>query len=151
MKKYLIYFLLGVLFLSSCYVQHPRYVPFETVQSIELGMTYAEVEEVMAMPPNDLASKDTLGYTTYVYKYRLEDVKRIPVLMKKNKGVPAEGAFRDLKLTFDRENVLVDIKGCYEEQQSDYKKEKVDVNGLIASITTIITVTIPAVMLYITR
>lgn len=114
-------------------------------------MQFQEVTEIMAMPPYDLVSKDTLGNTAYIYKYRVEDVKRIPILMKKTKGIAAEGAFRDLKLTFNDQNTLVDIQGAYEEQPSEYKREKVDVNRLIASVTTIVTVTIPAIMLYITR
>ncbi|CAG5082097.1 hypothetical protein [Parvicella tangerina] len=151
MKTTFFLMFISLLMLTGCYVQHPRYVTFETVQTIELGMSYAEVNATMTMPPNDIVSKDTLGYATYIYKYRVEDVKRIPILMRKNKGIPTEGGFRDLQLTFDQEEMLVDIKGAYEEQPSEYKREKVNVNGLIASITTIITVTIPAVMLYITR
>lgn len=150
--KYLIFTItLLLILLSSCYVQHPRYVSLETAKSVELGMSYAEVTNLMSMPPYDLVSKDTLGYTSYIYKYRVKDVKRIPIIMKKHKGIATEGPFRDLKLTFDKHDELVDIQGGYEEQTSEYKREKVDINALIVSVTTIVTVTIPAIMLYIAR
>lgn len=151
MKYHILKSLLLLIIMSSCYVQHPRYVSLETAKSVELGMTYTEVINLMSMPPYDLVSKDTLGYTSYIYKYRVKDVKRIPIIMKKNKGLITEGPFRDLKLTFNQNEKLIDIQGGYEEQPSEYRREKVDVNALIASVTTIVTVTIPAILLYIAR
>jgi hypothetical protein len=134
--------------LTSCYVQHPRYSKMDQVLLLNPGQTMDTVSKILGTKPYDLVSKKDSGETVYLYKYRREEVKRIPVFMRRNKGIPAEGEFRDLYITFDIDGKVVEIETREEGRETVVDKKKIDPNSILQAVTTIITVTLPAVMVF---
>ena len=140
-----------LLILNACYVHQPKYATLENANKVNIGMTSTEVSETLQLPAYDFIKKDSLGNYTNVYKYRLMDSKRIPMLMKKNKGIPSEGAFKNLLVTFNIDNKVIDINTTYETIETDLRQKKVNFTAIVTSVTTLITVTIPAVLIYISN
>jgi hypothetical protein len=137
--------------LSSCYVVLPKYTSVDKVLTLKNGMTLNSVNETLSLQPYDLHQKDTNGFYTYIYKYRLNDVKRIPILMKKNKGVATEGGFKNLLVTYSPNDEVVLINTTYETLETDANQKKINLTAVITSISTLITVTVPSVLLFISK
>jgi hypothetical protein len=68
--------------------------------------------------------------------------------MKKNKGFKVDGKWKDLIVTFSNTGKVISYNTLPEELPTDYKKRTVDPNKLIQSITTAITVLLPAILVY---
>ncbi|MGB0881494.1 MAG: hypothetical protein ACPGSO_00975 [Vicingaceae bacterium] len=133
---------------SSCYVQQPKHSSIEKVVNLTIGINQDSVNSILGCPPHDLIAKDTSGTSVVLYKYRVKEVKRMPLLMRKNKGVKVDGKWKDLVVTFSNEGKVVSYETLPEELVTDYKKKSIDPNKLIQSITTAITVLLPAVLVY---
>ena len=152
MKNINISFLFVVIavFFSSCYVQQPKHSSIEQVVNLTIGIDQDSVNAVLGCPPHDLIAKDTSGTSVVLYKYRVKEIKRMPLLMRKNKGVKVDGKWKDLVVTFSNAGKVVSYETLPEELVTDYKKKSIDPNKLIQSITTAITVLLPAVLVYFT-
>lgn len=129
--------------LTSCIVQAPKYAPVENVIQLKLGMNEDQVREVLRIPPYDIKSRDSSGYV-YIYKYRVTERNTIPLFMKPTNGVKARGKWVDVFITFSPEGEVMAINSCSECGETEIKERKVDINALI----TIITLTLPTVLVY---
>lgn len=138
------------LFLSSCYVRHPRFSSIDEVLLIKPGMTQTEVDSIMQTTgPYDIETMSITGEVTYIYKYRVSDIKRLPLLMKRNKGLKTDGRLKDMLITYGPEGIVHHIETREEPEKSITEKKKIDPNTVIQAITTAITVTIPALLFYV--
>ncbi|MDG1477092.1 MAG: hypothetical protein P8Q14_08100 [Vicingaceae bacterium] len=68
--------------------------------------------------------------------------------MRKNKGVIVDGKWKDLVVTFSNTGKVTSYETLPEELVTDYEKKSIDPNKLIQSITTALTVILPAVLVY---
>ena len=146
-SNYLILFTL-ILCLTSCYVQQPKHSSIKQVVQLSIGIDKDSVNAILGCQPHDLISKDTTGSTVVLYKYRVKEIKRMPLLMKKNKGIVVDGKWKDLIVTFSKSGKVTSYNTLPEELVTDYKKKKVDPNKIIQAITTAVTVLLPAVLVY---
>jgi len=146
-RHYLAVIFIGM-FLSSCYVRHPRYSMVKEVMNVQIGMSFDSVNAVLGQEPYDVLSVNNSGETVYIYKYRVQDIKRIPILMKRNKGVETAGRFRDLQITYSEGGKVLSYKTNDETKESKVEKKKIDPNVIINSVLTAITITIPAILVY---
>ena len=130
--------------LSSCIVQAPKYTKIEQVLSLKPGMTKDDVTTALGIPPYDLRSMNDKGETVLIYKYRVTDRKTIPLLMKPANGMKATGKWVDLFVTFSWDGKLTKLESCSGCEETKTKETKININSLI----TLITVTVPAILVY---
>ena len=136
------------MFLSSCYIRHPRYSMVTDVMNVEIGMSFDSVNAVLGQEPYDVLSVNNSGETIYIYKNRVQDIKRLPIVMRRNKGVETAGRFRDLQITYSEGGEVLSFKTNDESKESKVEKKKIDPNTIINSVLTAISVTIPAILVY---
>lgn len=141
--KLLLPALLGIL-LSSCLVQNPRYSEVRQVLKLEIGMSLQEVAAIMETPPYDLKSVSETGEFTYIYKYRVEELRRFMYIMNRNKGFKSRGKYVDLFVFFSKEGKVVQIESCSECNLEEDQETKIDINNLI----TVLITTVPIIFLY---
>ncbi|MEM9022126.1 MAG: hypothetical protein AAGB22_00195 [Bacteroidota bacterium] len=135
--------------LSSCAVRHPKYFMVEKVHELQIGMTKAEVDSVIGLPPYTIKSKDTTGYVVYNYVYRAHELKRVPIFMKKNSGIDGPGQFLDLFVTFSPQGNVISIESCSNCTDGYLNKSKVERPGeLITAISQLLVTTIPALLVF---
>lgn len=130
--------------LCSCIVQAPKYTKIEQVLMLKPGMTRDEVTAALGIPPYDMRSMNEKGETVLIYKYRVTDRKTIPLFMKPSNGVKTTGKWVDLFVTFSWEGKLTKLESCSGCEETKLTEKKIDIN----TIVTFITVTIPAVLVY---
>jgi hypothetical protein len=146
--KSVFFVFIGTLFFSSCYIQHPKYTMVEKVVRLETGISVDSVNSILNLKPHDLISLDSTGRMVLLYKYRVREIKRIPILMKRTKGLKTDGHWRDLLVNVSPEGIVTNYSSMAEEQSSEKEKVKVDPNEIIQSITLALTVIIPSLLVY---
>ncbi len=146
MIKYL-YVLLAITF-TSCYVQHPRFTTIDKVEKLKLGLHIDSVSKLLDVKPYDFISLDSSRQKTVLYKYRVKEIRRIPVLMRKTKGVEVDGKWKDLIVDINSDSEVIAYRTENEQLSSVTDKKKADPNKIIQGILTTITVTLPTVLVY---
>jgi len=134
---------LVVLFLSSCIIQHPAYTKVEKVLTLQVGQSKEEVNKILGIPPYDIKSRSDSG-EVLIYKYRVTDRKTVPFVVKPNNGLKTNGKYVDLFIAFSKEGKVTGIETCSTCEETNEKEQRIDINKVI----TLITVTLPAVMIY---
>ena len=148
--KALAWLLISILVLSqSCIVQYPPYANSEDVMALEIGMPIDSVNATMKMEPNDIVSRDSFN-TVYLYKYRTKEIKTVTPGLKRNKGLRVEGIFKECLVSVDTANLVYLIETRDEQVGSIAKKEKINFAEILNTVTTFLSVTIPAILVYIT-
>lgn len=148
MKGLLLSFsILLISILSSCYVTHPRYSTIDEVMQLELGMHLDSANVILQTGPYDLVDITDTS-TTYRYKYRLTNVRRVPHAQKRNSGMETDGRFRDLYLSVNTDNELIAIKTNEEPVNTEVEKKKVDVLAIVNVVSDFIVVTLPTLLVY---
>lgn len=143
MKLYLIILFL-ILISTSCIIQSPRYTNLENVFHVTPGMTIMEVDSILDLKPYNLKSKDQDGNFVYIYKYRVKEVRRIPFVMKGNQGFDTEGKYADLFVYCSKEGIVNKVESCINCEEVEEKETKIDYKLILTLITT----TLPAVLIY---
>ena len=138
-----------LVFCQSCVVQYPPYANVQDVQRLQPGVSLDSVNAILRMPPNDLVVRDSLQ-TVYLYKYRVDEVKTVSPGFKRNKGLKVEGTFKECLVTVDTTSTVQSIATRDEAVSSMVKKEKVKVTEILDTVTTFLSVTIPAILVYLT-
>jgi len=59
----------------------------DKVVKLETGIKKDSVNSILGCEPYDFVSFDTSGTMVMLYKYRVKEIRRIPLLMKKTKGM----------------------------------------------------------------
>lgn len=80
--------------------------------------------------------------------YRTSELKRIPIIMRRNTGFEMEGDFEDLEVTLNQENTVVKLETVESSADKDQNTAGIDFNSLIQGIATMITVTLPAFLVF---
>lgn len=148
MIRTILFCMLGAWLLSSCAVQHPKYFMVEKMMEVEMGMTKDSVEALFELGPYNLLSMDSTGMATYTYVYRTRNVKRVPILVSRKKGLVVEGAFVDLHITYSPDGKVIHMESCTNCPRDYLSTTKINPTEIIASITTLITVTVPALLVF---
>ena len=142
MTKYLP-ILFVTIFLSSCFVQSPKYAGVEQVLSLKTGMTKEEVSIALGIPPYDIKSV-TDSSSQLIYKYRTTDRRTLSIVTKKTNGVKATGKWVDLFVTYDKDGKITEIRSCSDCEETKVTEKRINYNSLIQMIT----LTVPAVLIY---
>jgi hypothetical protein len=133
---------------TSCLLRQPPCGDYDTVLALSPGMSYEQLLGQMGVPPYYVKEKDAQGNTVYVFKYRLKDLRRIPLLMKPNAGFKANGQYADLLVTVGRDGLVNHLETCTDCSPVGHKTTVIDFDSLIRGITNMITVTLPAVLVF---
>ena len=134
-------FLMIIVF-SGCIVKGPKYSHVEKVMKLNNGMTMDEVNITLGLKPYDLKSIDSVGNKVLLYKYRLTDRRTVPLFLKDTNGKEISSKFVDLYCTFSADNKLTKL--ITTASDSELKEQRLNINSLI----TFLTVTGPAVLIY---
>lgn len=120
----------------------------DKVMAVQTGMTKDTIDSIFGVSPYNLLAYDSTGVVTYTYVYRTRHVKRFPIVMSRKSGLPAEGEFIDLNVTYDTAGVAIHIESCPDCPRDYLTQTDINPTEIIASITTIITVTVPALLVF---
>ena len=142
MKKYFPVLFIAF-FLTSCFVQSPKYAGVEQVLSLKTGMTKEEVSTALGIPPYDIKSLTDTS-SQLIYKYRTTDRRTLSFVTKKTNGVKATGKWVDLFVTYDKDGKTTEIKSCSDCEETKVTEKRINYNSLIQMMT----LTIPAVLIY---
>ena len=140
--------IISLAFLNSCMVKHPKYFMVDEVFKLEIGMTKSQVDSIVGIPPYDVYWIDSTNKKVFTYVYRTKHIKRIPLLMNRKKGIETEGLFSDLHVTYSKDGIVEHLETCTDCGKNYHNESKIDVNKLILNVTTLLTVTIPTILLF---
>lgn len=142
MKKYLSFFLY-IFFLSSCFVQSPKYSGIEQVLSLKTGMTSEEISSILGTPAYDIKSLTDTS-SQLIYKYRTTDRRTLSFFTKKTNGIKATGKWVDLFVTYDKNGKATEIRSCSDCEETKVSSKRIDYNLIIQVIST----SVPAILIY---
>jgi hypothetical protein len=141
--KYIFIFLF--IFLTSCIVQSPKYTTIGKVMSLKLGMTKAEVEEILDLSPYDLkAYTDTSSVYTYVY--RNYDRRTFLFFTKPKNGKKAIGRYIQLHVAYSiKDHKVINIESCSTCPDNLVSMNRINFDKVVGFIT----ITLPVILVYI--
>ena len=142
MKNYFIAPLL-LLFFISCTVQSPKYTTLDTVISLQIGMTKAQVEGILGLQPYDIKAF-TDSSNTFIYVYRLFNRNTLSFFTNRVNGKKSLGRYVQLDVTYSKDNKVVSIESCRYCPDNLVTKSKIDFGKLLAFVT----VTLPVLLIY---
>ena len=129
---------------SSCVVWAPKYSYVEKVLTLKQGMSKEEVSQVLGIPPYNLVSLTDTGEVTLLYKYRVANRATVPLFLKGSNGKVVRGKYVNLLVTYDRDGKLKSMESCVDCDETVIEEKRVNPDKIV----TLITVTLPAVMVY---
>jgi len=144
MLKQLIFLFLALSALTSCIVIAPKYSRVEKVLILKQGMTKDSVSKILGIPPYNLVSMNDTGETVLLYKYRVTNRQMVPFFLKPTNGREVRGKYVNLLVTYNAEGKLISMETCVDCDETIIEEKKIDKDKII----TLITVTLPAVMIY---
>jgi hypothetical protein len=125
-------------------VERPPYSKVEKVLTLKLGMSKDTISRILDIPPYDFKSlDDSSGQTVLVYKYRVTDRKTLPFFVKPKNGMRVNGKYRDLAVTYDKDNKAVHFESS-DTEVTEKETKIIDINKVI----NLIAVLAPAVLVY---
>jgi outer membrane protein assembly factor BamE (lipoprotein component of BamABCDE complex) len=132
-----------LLFLSSCFVQSPKYSTLEQVMSLRVSMTKAQVEEILGLQPYNLkAYTDTSN--VFIYVYRVTARRTISFNTKPGNGKELLGKYMQLAVAYSKEGKVLSIESCNLCPDNLVTTSKVD----FGEVFVFLTVTLPLLLLY---
>lgn len=135
--------ILAIVYLMvSCLAHGPKYTRSEKVMTLQQGMTKKQVDSVLGLSPYYIKKIDMDSSRTYVYKYRVTDRRTLPFLLRDTNGFEFRGRFLNLEATYDITGKLIALETT--RTDSEIRERKLNINSLI----TLMTVTAPAVLVY---
>jgi len=138
-----IFILLIITSVTSCFVQSPKYSTLDKVTSLQLGMSKAQVEEVLGIQPYDLkAYTDTSS--VFIYVYRVTDRKTISFTTGPVNGKKSIGKYVQLDVAYSMEGKVLSIETCRYCPDNLVTSSKIDYGKIIGFIT----VTLPVILVY---
>lgn len=130
-----------MLLCSSCIVQSPRYATISQVLSLEVGMTKAEVEDVLGVGPYDLKSQDD-SLRTLIYVYRVDDRRTLAGLTNERNGKASLGKYVQLNVTYSNDGKVMAIDSCGMCPANMVEVTKIDFEKILGFLM----VTVPALL-----
>jgi hypothetical protein len=118
----------------------------EKVLTVNLGMTVEEVSNILGIPPYDIKSRTDSSFIL-IYKYRVADRRTIPFIVTPTNGMKWRGKYVDLFITYSPMGRVTSINSCSDCEDSENVQKKIDID--FTSIITLITVSIPAILILI--
>ncbi|MFY0674953.1 MAG: hypothetical protein JXQ87_16250 [Bacteroidia bacterium] len=150
MKHLLTAFGLALIF-SACLVQHPEYVKYEKVVDLYSGMSFDDLQDSIGIKPYYVKEDVKDAWKVYVYKYRTCELKRIPIIMRRNSGFEMEGDFVDLLVTVNQDNLVIKLETVETAADAEQNTTVIDFNSLMQGLATMITVTLPAFLVFLSN
>jgi len=136
--------LLFIIGLSSCIVKAPKYLTVEKVLTLRQGMTKEEVSQILGIPPYNMVSMNDTAEFVLLYKYRVTNRATVPFFLKPTNGKPVRGKYVNLLVTYDKEGKVKSMESCVDCDETLIEEKRLDPDKIV----TLITVTLPAVMVY---
>ena len=134
----------GLLFLTSCIVQSPKYSSLQQVMSLQLGMSKLQVEELLGVQPYDLkAYTDTSN--VFIYVYRVMDRRTLSIDTKPVNGRKAIGKYVQLAVAYSKDDKVISIESCNQCPDNLVTTSKIDFEKIILFVT----VTFPVLLIYV--
>jgi outer membrane protein assembly factor BamE (lipoprotein component of BamABCDE complex) len=135
--------LLFLLIFTSCFVQSPRYTMLEQVMTLRVGMSKAEVEDVLGLKPYNLkAYTDTSN--VFIYVYRVTERKTISFDTKPVNGNEVTGKYMQLEVTYNKADTVLNIVSCNSCPDNLVTTSKIDFGKVIVFVT----ITLPALLIF---
>ncbi|MCF8259013.1 MAG: outer membrane protein assembly factor BamE [Flavobacteriales bacterium] len=131
-----------ILMLTSCIVQSPEYARFSNVLALEVGMTKAEVEQVLGVGPYDIKAYNDSS-RTLIYVYRVDDRRTLSVLTKENNGKATLGKYVQLNVTYSNDGRVMAIETCSMCPDNMVSVTKIDFEKILGFLM----VTVPALLI----
>lgn len=129
--------------LTSCLVRSPKYSTLNQVISLQIGMTKAEVDELLGVQPYDLkALSDTS--ITYIYVYRVTERRTFSFNTKPLNGKEVTGKYVQLAIMYSKNNQVINIESCSLCPSNLETTSKID----FGEVLVFITVTLPILLIY---
>ena len=144
MLKQLIFLFFSLSVFTSCIVIAPKYSRVEQVLTLKQGMTKDSVSKILGIPPYNLVSMNDTGETVLLYKYRVTNRQMVPFFLKPTNGRAVRGKYVNLLVTYNAEGKLIALESCVDCDETIIEEKKIDKDKIV----TLITVTLPAVMIY---
>jgi hypothetical protein len=134
---------LALLFLTSCFVQSPKYTSLEQVMSLQLGMSKLQVEEILAVKPYDLKAK-TDSSIVFIYVYRVADRRTLSINTKPANGKESLGKYVQLEIAYSKDEKVISIESCNLCPDNLVNTSKID----FEKVFVFITITLPVLLVY---
>jgi outer membrane protein assembly factor BamE (lipoprotein component of BamABCDE complex) len=131
-----------ILMFTSCIVQSPQYARIDNVLALEVGMTKAEVEEVLGVGPYDLKAYSDSS-RTLIYVYRVDDRRTLSLLTNEHNGKATLGKYVQLNVTYSNVGKMVAIETCSMCPDNMVGVTKIDFEKLLGFMM----VTVPALLI----
>jgi hypothetical protein len=92
----------------------PKYSSVDNTFKVKLGMTQQAVTDTLGVESYHINELNASEEKTLAYKYRVDELKKAPLLMKENKGLETSGNYKDQLVTYNPEAVMLGVKTCYD-------------------------------------
>ena len=129
---------------TSCIVRAPQYSRVEKVLTLKQGMTKEEVSTVLGIQPYNIVSMNDTGETVLLYKYRVTNRSIVPFFLNETNGHKVRGKYVNLLVTYNKDGKVKSMETCVDCDETIIEEKRVDPDKII----TLITVTLPAIMIY---
>lgn len=143
MKNKILKVAIIMMFFTSCIVQSPKYSTIEKVISLQLGMTKAQVEEVLGIQPYDLKAYNNTG-NIFIYVYRVTDRSTLSLYTKPLNGNKSIGKYVQLFVTYSKDDKVINIESCSLCPDNLVTRKNIDFEKVLVFVT----VTLPVLLLY---
>jgi outer membrane protein assembly factor BamE (lipoprotein component of BamABCDE complex) len=132
-----------LLFFTSCLVQSPKYSTLEQVMSLQLGMSKAQVEEILGIQPYDIkAYTDTSN--VFIYVYRVIERKTLSFHTRPMNGIKSKGKYVQLYVAYSKDDKVISIESCSLCPDNLVTRSRID----FPQVFVFITVTLPVLLIY---
>jgi outer membrane protein assembly factor BamE (lipoprotein component of BamABCDE complex) len=143
MKKLVSIAALILLSLPSCIVKSPKYTTLEKVISLQLGMSKAEVEEILGVQPYDLKVHNDTS-TVFIYVYRVNDRRTFSFNTKPVNGKKTIGKYVQLAVAYSNKEKVISIESCNQCSDNLESTSKIDFQKILIFVT----ITLPVLLIY---
>jgi hypothetical protein len=133
----------ALLFLTSCFVKSPKYSTIKQVMTLELGMSRAQVEDILGVAAYDLKARNDTSIVL-IYVYRVTDRRTISFYTKPTNGKDAIGKYVQLDVAYSNDDKVIRIESCDLCPDNLVSTSKIDFERVLLFVT----VTLPLTLVF---
>jgi outer membrane protein assembly factor BamE (lipoprotein component of BamABCDE complex) len=143
MKNQLLVAAFYFLFLPSCIVQSPKYTSLDKAMSLKLGMSKAQVEDILGVQPYNLKAYTDTG-NVFIYVYRVTERRTLALYTKPVNGIKTTGKYVQLNVAYSKDNKVINIESCTLCPDNLVNTQRIN----FEKITAFVTITLPVLLIY---
>jgi hypothetical protein len=136
--------LLILVFFTSCIIQSPKYTSLDQVMTLQLGMSRAQVEEVLGLQPYDLKAITDTSHV-FIYVYRVTERKTLSFNTAPLNGKKMRGKYVQLDVGYSMDDKVISIESCSMCPDNLVTRSKID----FEKVFVFLTVTLPILLIYV--